>query len=158
MSAFTKIAACGLKEIPQMPPYITPMLSMLCLNFNIHCQYSNFRSLLKSFDISSTHQYNLIALMSNKAYPFLFSHNFKVILDTRKTRKKKKKDFSWTVSGGQGNFHLHFSCYGHSYISTIFKQKHLILIYRAETKHFSWVNLNAFPISMEKFQFRSHLH
>lgn len=61
VSAFTKAAACGLKENPQLPPSITPMLSMLCLNFNIHCQYSNFLSSLRSFDISNTHQYNLTA-------------------------------------------------------------------------------------------------
>lgn len=101
-----KIAAYGLKETSQMPPYITPMLSMLCLNFNIHCEYSNCLSSLRSFDISNTHQYNFIAVISKKAYPFFFSHHFKVILDTIKTRKKQ--NFSWRVSGGQGNFYLYF--------------------------------------------------
>lgn len=57
MSAFTKVAACGHKENPQLPPYITPILSMLCLNLNIHHQYSNFLSSLRSFNISNTHQY-----------------------------------------------------------------------------------------------------
>lgn len=28
--------------------------------------------------------------MPNEAHPFLFSHNFKMILDTRKTEKKTK--------------------------------------------------------------------
>lgn len=57
--------------------------------------------------------------MSNKAYPFMFCHNFKVILDIRKTRKKKKREFL----EAKGIFTCIFYCHQHSHISIIFKQK-----------------------------------
>lgn len=115
-----------------MPPYITPMLSMLCLNCKIHYKYSNFCSSLKSFDISNTHQCSLITLMSNKAHPFLFSCNFKMILDTRKIRK----NFFFMDSFRRSReFLLAFLLLSIFIYFYNFQTKNLISIYWAEKKH-----------------------
>lgn len=95
-----------LKEKPQLTPYIMAILTTLYQNFNIHCHYSNFLSALRSFVILNLHQYTLrtLLLMSGKAYLFLLSHTFKVILDTKKNNPERIKILHRQFLEAKGSF------------------------------------------------------